>query len=119
MRIVVQTPYELSNRDVLQIFQARLQQLRSGHFIKDGWVWRVIDMQGRGSDIDEKVAEVGHPDVAVIVAAIQMQELTKDLCPNRLDAQGVFYGASPNHRMGSSVAPGKRCIDCGHFVHES
>ena len=112
MRIQVELPYDLDNRQVQQVFQGRLEELRHDHFIKDGWVYRVEE-GGHGSPWDEKVAEVGHPDVELIVTAIKMQELTKDICPNR--TQGASYGAVPNHRMLKSVGSGYRCVDCGHY----
>lgn len=111
--IEIRTRVDLDNRQVQDIFQSRLHQLIGDHYIQDGWVYRVDDMQGRGSDVHEKIAEVDHPEVELIVAAIRLRELTKDLCPNRLYDSAV-YGALPVHRM-KDFAPGQRCLDCGRF----
>jgi hypothetical protein len=83
--------YDLDAPEIDRVFRAVLDHLTEGLFIvergdtlrnssrpKPG-LYRVIDMQGHGSDVDELVTEnLDDPQYAVAVAALRLEALLKD-----------------------------------------
>lgn len=76
--------HEINQGDVDRIFRERLSNLTEGFWCiragestragdrKPGW-YTTFDMQGRGSDVDEWVAEYNDPRFDVIRAAYELQ----------------------------------------------
>jgi hypothetical protein len=93
---------ELTKQQILDVFYHQLFELSKDHYLKDGAVFRVVV----GQDICEGMAT--NPELETIVLALRLWELTKDICPNRLEG---------NHRMHPSMSDGFRCLDCGKFRH--
>lgn len=83
------------------VFLRNLRKQSDELFIKNGKIYRTIDMQGRGSDVDEYVGEINDPKFERQMLAYRLLKVLEPLCP----------ATGRSHRM-RIVPEHEACVDC-------
>lgn len=85
--------------------KSRLDRLTEDLFIRDGNIYRTVDMQGHGSDYDQLVSkDINDPKYKLQIAAWRLLQELNGLCKN-----------GKPHRMHrvEPVPAHYACVDCG------